>query len=114
MRCDDFLSRPLSCRTNSFAVVPAIAITDGRDAELMAVLAHEVSHIAGNDIWVILDMITRMTRMMALIGIAQPLAMFGGAATYRSSRFRADIRAGAAALLQLSLSRTRRRLCADR
>ena len=79
---------------NSFAVGrrsdSAIAITHGMlrhlsMRELMAVLAHEVSHIAGNDIWVmqIADMITRMTRMMALIGIAVgllslPLAMFGG------------------------------------
>ena len=46
---------------NSFAVGRradlAIAITDGMlrhlsMQELMAVLAHEVNHIAGNDIWV--------------------------------------------------------------
>ena len=70
---------------NSFAVGrradSAIAITDGMLRHLMRCRAS----IAGNDIWVmqIADMITRMTRVMALIGIAVgllslPLAMFGG------------------------------------
>ena len=86
---------------NSFAVGrrsdSAIAITHGMlrhlsMRELMAILAHEVSHIAGNDIWVmqIADMIMRMTRMMALIGLPVGCSVCrlrcSAAATYRSSR----------------------------
>tara|TARA_Y100001968_G_scaffold230435_1_gene213316 strand:+ start:48 stop:506 length:459 start_codon:yes stop_codon:yes gene_type:complete len=66
---------------NTFAAgnhkYPVIAITYGMLCalamlELLAVLAHEVSHIANNDIWVmqLADMISRFTRIMSLIGIA--------------------------------------------
>ena len=66
---------------NAFAVGnredPAIAITYGMLRvltlrELLAVLAHEVSHIANNDIWVmqLADTISRFTRIMCVIGIA--------------------------------------------
>ena len=108
---------------NSFAVGrrsdSAIAITDEMlrhlsMRELMAVLAHEVSHIAGNDIWVmqIADRITRMTRMMALIGIAfgllsLPLAIFGGGNLPILPILALIFAPSAAALLQLALSRTR-------
>ena len=114
---------------NSFAVGrrsdSAIAITDEMlrhlsMREFMAVLAHEVSHIAGNDIWVmqIADRITRMTRMMASIGIAfgllsLPLAMFGGGNLPILPILALIFAPSAAALLQLALSR-RREFEADR
>jgi len=60
----------------------------------------------------IADMITRMTRMMALIGIAVsllslPLAMFGGERLPVLPILALVFAPGAAALLQLALSRTR-------
>lgn len=54
---------------------PAVAITDGlmRDLtlrELAGVLAHEISHIRNNDLWVmgLADLLASLTRFMALFG----------------------------------------------
>lgn len=64
---------------NSFAVggsgQAAIAVTDGllralSFRELVAVLAHELSHVRNNDMWVmgLADVISRITSLFALVG----------------------------------------------
>ena len=69
----------------------AIAVTSGllqrlTLRELAGVLAHEVSHIANNDMWImgLADMISRLTRSMSFAGIVLlfinlPLALTGPA-----------------------------------
>jgi heat shock protein HtpX len=65
---------------NAFAVgnrnAAAIAVTDGMlrnltFRELVGVLAHEVSHIANNDLWVmnLADAMSRVTAVMSYLGI---------------------------------------------
>lgn len=65
---------------NAFAVgnrnAAAIAVTDGMlrnltFRELVGVLAHEVSHIANNDLWVmnLADAMSRVTALMSYLGI---------------------------------------------
>ena len=79
--------------TNAFAVGTrndaAIAVTDGllqllSPRELAGVLAHEISHIANNDMRLMgmADLISRMTHLMSAIGIlllllSLPLMLFG-------------------------------------
>lgn len=69
-----------SAAMNAFAVGrpgdAAIAVTDGMlrrlsFRELVAVLAHEVSHIRNNDLWVmgLADVISRITRVMSMFGV---------------------------------------------
>lgn len=64
---------------NAFAVgsprQSALALTDGllhqlSPRELLGVLAHEISHIASNDLWVmgLADMFSRTTSMLSLLG----------------------------------------------
>lgn len=64
---------------NAFSVgsrhEPAIALSDGmlrsmNLREIQAVLAHEVSHIRNNDLWVmgLADLISRLTNWLSLIG----------------------------------------------
>ncbi len=69
-----------SAMLNAFAVGrrddAAIALTDGilrtlTMRELAGVLAHEVSHVRNNDLWVmnLADVMSRITRMMAFAGL---------------------------------------------
>ena len=108
---------------NAFAVGnredPAIAITYGMlralmMRELLAVLAHEVSHIANNDIWVmqLADTISRFTRIMSLIGIAMavisvPIVLIGEVRLPFSGVMLLIFAPALSGLLQLALSRTR-------
>jgi heat shock protein HtpX len=82
-----------SVMTNAFAVGrranAAIALTDGMLRrlslrELAGVLAHELSHIRNNDLWVmqLADGISRLTSMMSYAGIlllllGLPMVLFG-------------------------------------
>jgi heat shock protein HtpX len=70
-----------SAMLNAFAVGrpddSAIAVTDGilrklTLRELAGVLAHEVSHVRNNDLWVmnLADIVSRITRVMAFGGLA--------------------------------------------
>lgn len=108
---------------NAFAVGsrddPAIAITYGMLRvltlrELLAVLAHEVSHIANNDIWVmqLADTISRFTRIMSIVGIAMavvslPLALIGEATIPLPAVVLLIFAPTLSGLLQFALSRTR-------
>ena len=108
---------------NAFAVGrrddAAIVLTGGMFArlslrELVAVLAHEVAHIANNDLWVmqLADTVSRLTRLMAAAGIAVavvalPLTLLGAATVPVLAVLLLVLAPSAAALLQLSLSRTR-------
>ena len=66
---------------NAFAVGSpgdaAVAVTDGllrrlHPRELLGVLAHELSHVRNNDLWLmsLADLIGRMTRVMSVMGVA--------------------------------------------
>ena len=69
----------------------AVAVTDGLIRqlglrELLGVLAHEVSHIRSNDLWVmgLADMFSRATSVLSLLGqvlllINLPLLLFSSA-----------------------------------
>ena len=108
---------------NSFAVGrredSAIVLTDGMLRyltlrETVAVIAHEISHIAGNDLWVmqLADTISRMTRMMSFVGVAiglvsLPLMLLGRADMPWLAILLLVLAPGLASLLQMALSRTR-------
>ncbi len=108
---------------NAFAVghrhQPAIAVTDGllrnlSQRELAGVLAHEISHIRSNDIWVmtLADTVSRLTGGLALMGqlllfINLPLLLFGTAAISWWAIFLLLFAPTISLLLQLALSRTR-------
>jgi len=97
----------------------AIVLTDGMLRyltlrETVAVIAHEISHIAGNDLWVmqLADTISRMTRMMSFVGIAiglvsLPLMLLGRADMPWLAILLLVLAPGLASLLQMALSRTR-------
>lgn len=108
---------------NSFAVGrrgdSAIVLTDGMLRglslrEIVAVLAHEIAHISHNDLGImqLADTVSRMTRIMAFVGLAIvvvsiPSALFGEG---RVPWFGVLILISAptlAGLLQFALSRTR-------
>ncbi|MBI4183653.1 MAG: M48 family metalloprotease [Proteobacteria bacterium] len=70
-----------SAMVNAFAVGrqndAAIAITDGMLRaldlrELAGVLAHELSHVRNNDLWIMsmADTVSRLTRLMSQVGVA--------------------------------------------
>ena len=107
---------------NSFAVgsseQAAIAVTDGllralSLRELVAVLAHEVSHVRNNDMWVmgLADVISRITSLFSLLGqilllLYLPMLMAG----YQLAWAPVLLLIAApsiSALLQLALSRSR-------
>ena len=108
---------------NAFAVGnredSAIAITCGMLRaltlrELLTVLAHEVSHIANNDIWVmqLADTISRFTRISSLIGIAMavisvPILLIGEVRLPFPGVLLLIFAPTLSGLLQLALSRTR-------
>lgn len=96
-----------------------IAVTDGllRKLELnevAAVLAHEVSHIRSNDLWVmgVADMISRVTNTMSLFGqllfiLNLPLVLFTEVSMNWFAIILLVIAPSLSALAQLALSRTR-------
>lgn len=108
---------------NAFAVGSptgsAIAVTDGLlhrldDRELVGVLAHEVGHIALNDLWVmgLADLISRFTGALALLGflllaVNLPLVLAGHATVDWAAVLLLVIAPQISAIAQLALSRTR-------
>lgn len=108
---------------NAFAVgnreQSAIALTDGllrhlNARELCGVIAHEISHIRHNDMWVmnLADMISRVTMMLSQIGIfllivTLPLLLFGFIDFSLLAALLLIIAPTVSTLLQLALSRTR-------
>ncbi len=108
---------------NAFAVgTPtrsAIAVTDGlvrrlRLPELIGVLAHEISHVRANDLWVmgLADMFSRTTSLLSLIGqllllINLPLLLFAPVSINWLAIGLLIFAPTLSALAQLALSRTR-------
>ncbi len=97
----------------------AVAVTSGllqamTLRELIAILAHEISHIRHNDIWVmgLADVITRMTRSMSFLGlffliVNLPFALAGVAQVPWLLVILLLFAPTLGSLLQLALSRTR-------
>ncbi|HKJ62824.1 MAG TPA: zinc metalloprotease HtpX [Hyphomicrobiales bacterium] len=82
--------------------------------ELMGVLAHEMSHIRNNDLWImsLADTMSRFTYFMALMAIAiamisVPIALFGGPPVPLLSILVLYFAPTVSSLLQLGLSRAR-------
>ena len=112
-----------SATPNAFAVgAPgdsAIVVTDGLlrlldRRELAGVLAHEISHIANRDLWImgLADMLTRATGMFALAGqmllfFNLPLALMGAPVVPWAVPLVLIAAPLAMTLLQLALSRAR-------
>jgi len=108
---------------NAFAVGSpngsAIALTDGlirqlNNRELVGVLAHEVSHIRNNDLWVmgLADMFSRATSLLSLAGqflllMNIPLILIGAAAVNWFVIALLIFAPSLSSLAQLALSRTR-------
>jgi heat shock protein HtpX len=108
---------------NAFAIghrrQPAIAVTDGllrnlSERELAGVLAHEISHIRSNDIWVmtLADTVSRVTGGLAFLGqlllfVNLPLLLFGVATISWWAILLLLFAPTISLLLQLALSRTR-------
>lgn len=108
---------------NAFAVGAqqnaAIGVTDGLlqrldDRELLGVLAHEVSHIQTNDVWVmgLADMFSRATSILSLFGqlllfLNLPLILMGSATFSWWAVLLLIFAPHLSALAQLALSRTR-------
>jgi len=115
-----FLPSPVM---NAFAVgsqrQSAIGLTSGllkalNNEELSGVLAHEISHIRSNDIWVmgIADLFSRITSILSLIGqvlvfINLPLILYGQVAINWWAILLLIFAPNISALAQLALSRTR-------
>ena len=108
---------------NAFAVgapqQSAIALTDGlirqlSDRELVGVLAHEISHIVNNDLWVmgLADVFSRATSLLSLLGqflliLNLPLLLTGAAVISWWAILLLIFAPNLSALAQLALSRTR-------
>jgi heat shock protein HtpX len=108
---------------NAFAVgapqQSAIALTDGlirqlSDRELVGVLAHEISHIFNNDLWVmgLADVFSRATSLLSLVGqflliLNLPLVLTGAAVINWWAILLLIFAPNLSALAQLALSRTR-------
>lgn len=108
---------------NAFAVGnrgrSAIAVTDGllrqlESRELLGVLAHEISHIRNNDLWVmgLADMFSRATSMLSLFGqflllLNLPLVLFYQVAINWPAILLLVFAPTLSALAQLALSRAR-------
>jgi len=108
---------------NAFAVgAPngsAIALSDGlirqlNARELLGVLAHEMSHIVNNDLWVmgLADMFSRTTSILSLVGqflliMNLPLVLAGAATISWWAILLLVFAPNLSALAQLALSRTR-------
>jgi heat shock protein HtpX len=97
----------------------AIAVSDGllralNIRELAAVLAHEISHIQNNDLWVmaVADVLSRLTSLMALTGyilllLYIPLFLFQAQSIPWLLLLLLMTAPNLSALMQLALSRTR-------
>jgi heat shock protein HtpX len=97
----------------------AIAVTDGlirrlSPREMAGVLAHEISHIAHNDMRLmgLADLVSRMTHLMSLLGallvlVALPLMLAGLASVSPLGMLLLMAAPSLSALLQLGLSRVR-------
>ena len=112
-----------SLALNAFAVgsreSPAIGVTDGllRQLdlrELAGVLAHEISHIRSNDLWVmgLADLFSRATSVLSLLGqlllfINLPLILFADVHVNWFAVLLLVFAPTLSALAQLALSRTR-------
>jgi heat shock protein HtpX len=108
---------------NAFAVGTrrgsAIAVTDGllrglNLRELVGVLAHEMSHVRSNDLWVmgLADIFSRATSMLSLLGqflllLNLPLMLLSGEAISWLAILLLIFAPTISALAQLALSRTR-------
>lgn len=108
---------------NAFAVgsreQSAVAVTDGLLRQLnlreaVGVLAHEISHISSNDLWVmgLADMFSRATSVLSLVGLLLlavnlPLVLLGGASINWLAIALLVFAPSISALAQLALSRTR-------
>lgn len=96
-----------------------IAVTDGLLRrldwrEFAAVLAHEISHVRNNDLWLmgLADMLSRLTSLMATIGLflaalSLPLWLFGQATVPLATLLILILAPIVGSLLQLALSRAR-------
>jgi heat shock protein HtpX len=112
-----------SSMTNAFSTGfsdhAAIAVSDGllhrlNTRETVAVLAHEVSHVRNNDIWVMgmADMFNRLTSMLSLFGqfllfLNLPLMLLSGVSIHWGAVLILILAPTLSALAQLGLSRTR-------
>ena len=97
----------------------AIAVTDGllrhlNRRELVGVLAHEVSHIRNNDLWImsLADAISRLTGIMSIFGVlllfgSLPLLLAGAGGVPWLLATLLMFAPTIGSLLQLALSRTR-------
>ena len=108
---------------NAFAVgradQSAIAVTDALlrvldSRETVAVLAHEISHVRSNDVWVmsLADMFSRLTSLLSTFGllllvISLPLAMLSDVSVSWFAILLLIVAPNLSALAQLGLSRTR-------
>ncbi len=108
---------------NAFAVghreAAAIAVTRGllerlAPRELVAVLAHELSHVRNNDMWVmgLADAVSRLTANLSMVGqlmilVNLPLLAMGGVTLPWSALLLLVFAPLVSTLLQLALSRTR-------
>ncbi len=112
-----------SAMMNAFAVGrrddAVIGVTDGllrtlNLRELTGVLAHEMSHIRNNDVWLMgmADLATRLTRMMSLVGagllfLSLPMWLQGGSLVSFVLILLLMFAPQLTTLLQLALSRAR-------
>ena len=97
----------------------AIAVTDGllrilEMREIVGVLAHEVSHVRSNDMWVMgmADLFSRMTSLLSLLGkffllLSLPLVLVSDASINWLAILLLILAPNLSALAQLGLSRTR-------
>jgi len=108
---------------NAFAVGSrrrsAIAVTDGllralSAREVAGVLAHEVSHVRHNDMWVmgLADLFSRLTQIFSSLGqmlllLNLPLLLLGAATVSWTAVLILILAPTASAVIQLALSRTR-------
>ena len=108
---------------NAFAVGTrersAVAVTDGllrqlSFRELAGVLAHEISHIRSNDLWVmaLADLFSRATSVLSLVGqlfllLSLPLVLFADMSINWLAIGLLVIAPSISALAQMALSRTR-------
>ncbi len=112
-------SRMLNAFTVGTRKNAAIAVTDGllrqlKLRELIGVLAHEISHVRNNDLWLmgLADMFSRITSLLSLMGLFLlllnlPLVLFSSASINWFAITLLVFAPNLSALAQLALSRTR-------
>ena len=112
-------SSTLNSFTTGIGKKSVIAISDGmlqslNARELIGVIAHEISHVKNNDIWVmsLADIISRLTSILATFGymlvfLYLPLYLFTSLETPWSLVLLLMLAPHISAILQLALSRSR-------